>query len=70
MKVIDMVDVAAFVMNLVKHRKVQLRTTKTPYILERREYLLVLHTFRPCLVHPKTKNFLRFSVTSNLVAHA
>ena len=25
---------------------------------------------RPCLVHPKSKKFSRFSVTSNLVAHA
>jgi len=25
---------------------------------------------RPCLVHPKTKNFSRFSITSNLVAYA
>ena len=24
---------------------------------------------RPCLIHPKTKNFLRFSVISNLTAH-
>jgi len=25
---------------------------------------------RPCLVHPKIKNFSRFPVTSNLTAHA
>ena len=25
---------------------------------------------RPCLVHPKFKNFSRFPVTSNLGAHA
>lgn len=59
MKVIDVVDVAAFIMNLVKHRKVQLRTTKTPYLLEQREYLLVLHTFNLhfCMIYGSTEPF-------------
>jgi hypothetical protein len=31
---------------------------------------VLLHLFWPCLVHPKIKKFSKFSVTSNLAAHA
>ena len=57
MMVIDVVDVAAFIMNMVKQRKVQLGTTKTPYLLERREYLLVLHTINVhfCMIYGSTE---------------
>jgi len=27
------------------------------------------NVLRPCLVHPKLKNFLRFLITLNLAAH-